>query len=120
MQKRASLLAVFSLFLILSASLLFIFRQQTIPLVLRFMDRVISPVQLTLYSTFAGIVPKKGESEQIRNTNRELAKQIVDQTALIKEVEALRDQYDLDVISSQRLIPAKVIGMKSFIPGPSR
>src|SRR5690606_28368164 len=33
--------------------------------------------------------------------------------------EALRDQYDLEVAPSKELLPATVIGMKTFIPGVS-
>jgi len=119
MQKRGALLTTFLFFLLLSALLLFLFRQTFIPVSGALFERVTLPLQQSLYASFAGLFLRAGQSERVAEQNRELAKKIIDQSELQKEVKALRDQYDLNLVPAKQLLPAQVIGMKSFIPGVS-
>lgn len=119
MQKRATLLTVFFLFVIFSLLLLFVFRQQVFPLGTTLIERITYPLQQSVYGAFGGVIKKAGETGRLVSINQELAKKVIDQSELTKEAKALRDQYDLEVVDSQKLIPAQVIGMKSFVPGVS-
>ncbi len=119
MQKRTGLLTVFSLFFIGSLILLFLFRQQLSPFTIHVVEQVTFPLQKTLYGTFGGLIYHSGKQVRLEEENQSLAKQIVDQTELAREASALRDQYDLDILAPGELLPANVIGMKTFLPGVS-
>ena len=119
MQKRVGFVTIFILFLFISASIFFYFRNNASLGPRQVGEWVISPFQKTLYSALGGVFIRNGENEKLRATNENLAKQIVDQQNLLREAKALRDQYDLEVVMPKSLVPARVIGMKSFIPGLS-
>jgi rod shape-determining protein MreC len=119
MQKRAGLLTIFFIVFILSIMLIYIFRQQVVPRTQNVVEQVTFPIQHSVYSAFGGALVRIGGDEKLRQQNRELASKIVDHDELSKEAKALRDQYDLEVVPTQNLLPAHVIGMKTFIPGVS-
>lgn len=110
------LLIVFSIFFILSLAII-IFRQQLAPVSGQMFEYVVTPLQKMMYSAFGGLL--QGNNSSVQVAYRELAKQLVDQRELEKEARALRDQYDSELFSSGALLPARVIGFKSFIPGVS-
>lgn len=58
-------------------------------------------------------------SDMLKEENANLRKQLVDQEQLKREVSALRDQFETQVSSELRLLPAQVIGAPGFIPGVS-
>jgi rod shape-determining protein MreC len=119
MQKRAGLLSVFFFFTILSLILIFLFRQQLLPLGINAAEVVTNPLQRSFYSAFGGLLVRAGSYDRSAAINQVLAKKIVDQQELQKESKALRDQYDQEALPAKSLLPARVIGMKSFIPGIS-
>lgn len=119
MQKRAILLIVFFLFVVLSLGLFFISGLQVFPIGTSLIDRITSPLQQSVYGAFGGLITKTGETGRLSTANQELAKKIIDQSELQKEAAALRDQYDAEVPEAKKLLPARVIGMKAFVPGIS-
>lgn len=119
MQKRVGFVTVFIIFLCIAAGLFFISRNAASFGPGQLLERIISPFQKTLYSAFGGILIRNGETAKLRSENENLAKQIVDQQNVVRETKALRDQYDLEITSPKSLLAARVVGMKSFVPGVS-
>lgn len=114
MQKRAGLLTVFAFFFILSLMVVLLFRQNIIPFSAVVFETITRPLQNTFISAFGGLLHDNPSGMSV--TNRELAKKLVDQRELEKESKALRDQYDQEVTPAKSLLPARVIGFRSFIP----
>lgn len=119
MQNRTGLLTVFIVFFLLSLVIIFFFRQQLFPVSNGIFEYVTAPFQHTFTSIFGGFVRSNGETKRLETENRALSEKIIDQNELVKEVKALRDQYDLEIVPPKALVPADVVGFKSFIPGVS-
>lgn len=99
----------------LAISLLIIFLRKT-PLVMvpaEFIYKVTAPVKDKIVS----IVQSSKQTSQ-ESIGSEL-KKLVDQKTLMSENSALRDQFETAASAKLRLLPAKVVGMPSFLPGVS-
>ncbi|MBI2033261.1 MAG: rod shape-determining protein MreC [Candidatus Levybacteria bacterium] len=59
------------------------------------------------------------ELNSLRDENRKLTKQLVDQKELIRQNNALSDQFQTVNPLSRSLVPANIVGVPSFIPGLS-
>lgn len=71
---------------------------------------------------FASEILRFGEDKRIealKKENKNLREQLLDQTLLLQDLAALRDQFQITKPSSVFLLPARVVGMPSFIPGVS-
>lgn len=76
-------------------------------------QNTLAPVQATVRELFVKDVDSK-ETEAF-----EFASKLVDQQKLIEDNAALRNQFETTTIRSQTLLPAKIVGSPSFIPGLS-
>ena len=120
MQKR-SFVSYFLVFLILS---LIIFGAAKIGL-LKPVDSlgkaVLSPFQALTYGAFAKITDFGASSqvEALKAQNLALTQKLIDQTRLIADNKALRDQFQTQNPKSSALLEADVIGAPAFIPGIS-
>lgn len=120
MQKR-NFVSYFLVFLILS---LMIFGASKIGLLkpLESIGKVIlSPFQALTYGAFLKITDFGSNSQvkALQLQNLELTKKLVDQSKLIADNRALRDQFQIQNPKSTNLIEADVIGAPAFIPGIS-
>lgn len=61
----------------------------------------------------------RSQETALQEENQKLAKQLVDQQKLQKEIAALRDQFQTQNPSLMKILPARIIGKPSFIPGVS-
>jgi rod shape-determining protein MreC len=120
MQKR-NFVSYFLIFLVLS---LVIFGASKIGLLkpLESLGKgIASPFQALTYGVFSKITDFSSNSQvkTLQAQNLELTKKIVDQSKLIADNKALRDQFQIQNPKSTNLIEADVIGAPSFIPGVS-
>ncbi len=85
------------------------------------MEKFFSEVALSTYSIFHELpfVSNDERIKKLKNENIELIGKLVDQKKLQSENEALKDQFEISVPRSQRLLHAKVVGAPTFVPGIS-
>lgn len=55
--------------------------------------------------------------KKIEDENRTLKKQLVERDVLLKDMQALKDQFQTAYPRSQNLLPARIVGAPRFIPG---
>jgi len=86
-----------------------------------FFKTIFSPVQALTYQTFTKVTDF-GQNSQIlmlKAQNLILTQKLVDQTKLIADNEALRDQFQTASPRSANLVEADVVGAPGFVPGLS-
>ena len=117
MAKRSKISVVFFVLLVLSI-LLFVFSKaglldgpQSI------LAKMTSPFQSMSFSAFNFLSSRDSKTRQLENENRELLGKIVNQNKLLKENSALHDQFAITTPKPTKLLPAKIVGAPSFIPG---
>jgi len=114
MQKKGFFLIFF--ILLISSLAIFKFKITIKPL-----EKIFSPVGSFTQDLFN--VPKNiftlDELKKLKEENNVLVKKIINQEELKKENSALKDQFKTGGILSANLLPAKIIGAPSFIPGVS-
>lgn len=83
------------------------------------LDTAVKPVRLTLFSAYAAGKGELSELQKLREENAELTAQLAKFQSQAKEMQALRDQFQTTMPQSSDLLPAKIIGLKAFLPGIS-
>ena len=121
MAKKENFTSVFLFFLIF-ALIIFIFSKfGFLSFPASILQKALSPMQGSVYSAFNFFSSPSKDSaiNKIKEENKELVKKIVMQSVLQKENSALHDQFATISVRSQSLLPAKIVGAPSFIPGVS-
>jgi len=118
MNKRRKISLVFFVLLILSI-LLFVFSKTgLLNTPSSIIAKIASPFQSTSLTAFNFLFSSRDERiKQLEEENKDLIKKIVDQDSLSRENAALHDQFETSSPRSSTLLPAKVVGAPSFIPG---
>lgn len=116
MQKKRSFLYIFLTFLILSIIILLIFKVPFFKPVSAGIQSIFSPIQ-TLFYNFSFGFSKNSEISNLKKQNLELSKKLVDQSKIIADNKALRDQFATEYPRQSDLLPANIISAPSFIPG---
>jgi rod shape-determining protein MreC len=116
--RRSNLITVFVFFLFLS----FLFYTLSFTPVGKtltgFLELGTSPLQKTIFSVYASH-SEPSELQRVKDENAELQSQLAANREQEKEIQALRDQFATTTPTSSDLLPARVIGLKAFIPGVS-
>jgi rod shape-determining protein MreC len=86
-----------------------------------FFRTIFSPVQAVTYQTFVKITDfgQNSQIQALKAQNLALAQKLVDQSKLIADNNALRDQFATENPKSVNLIEADVVGAVGFVPGLS-
>ncbi len=86
-----------------------------------FFKNVLSPLQLLTYQVSTKITDfgSNSQIQTLKLQNLELTNKLIDQTKLVEDNKALRDQFQTENPRSQSLLPADVVGAPGFIPGIS-
>lgn len=79
---------------------------------------VFNPVRVYLYKS-AHAESESGILQKMQNENAALTKKLVQMSELKKDNEALRSQFLDTKIASQKLLPAKVVGLKGSFSNPT-
>lgn len=118
MTKRKNLPTIFVGLLLLLLALYAFFQTDVGEKITGILQSSLHPLQRGTY-TFYGIL--KGDRDQqikqLLDENRRLTSEIVKYRLQEKEITALHDQFQVSALPSTSLLPAQVIGLKSYIPG---
>lgn len=118
MKRREKFVHIFLLFFAF-AFLLFIFSQSGfVKDTTGLLEQVTGPLRKGTFSLFSGKESTVTE-DKLREQVKSLQVQVAKYQALEKDNKALRDQFESADVSSQELLPAKVVGFVTFIPGVS-
>lgn len=120
MREREKFLGIFFIFFFLSVVFFGLSKMGAMDKIQFFFENVISPIQRNVFNVTRGLTTfVKGSSPSLLEENRVLRKQLVDQKTLIEDNKALRDQFQTSIPRSQNLLPARIIGAPSLVPGIS-
>lgn len=78
-------------------------------------SNIVRSVSFTAYAVTTG----SSEIDRLRQQIASLQSQLIASKQQQKEINALRDQFATEKLEFSKLLPAKVVGMKSFLPGYS-
>lgn len=121
MRKRGNLFLTFILFLFLSAAFILFANTRIIRTIQDTLLLAATPFQVLggrlSYSLSESFYPKK--VEELEKDRSELVKKLVDQTNLLRENKALKDQFETQEVKSENLLAANIVGAPEFIPGVS-
>ena len=84
-------------------------------------QKIFSPFQAVTYVVFDKItsIGDNGKLKGLQEDNIALSKQLLNQTKLIEDNNALKDQFLSESVRKYNLIPADIFGAPGFIPGIS-
>jgi rod shape-determining protein MreC len=119
--RKSSFTSYFLVFFILSLLIVGASKIGLLNPVDAFFKTIFSPVQAITYQAFAKItdIDSNSQMQTLKAQNLTLAKQLVDQSKLIADNKALRDQFQTENPKSTNLLPANVVGAPGFVPGLS-
>lgn len=119
MKKNESLRVPFFVFLFLSILIFGLSKTGILNGAVSVLGKATAPLQSITFQSF-NVFRGAGNSSKVKvieETNRELLKQLVGQQALKAENDALHDQFQVANPRSKNLLPARIVGAPSFIPG---
>jgi rod shape-determining protein MreC len=121
MPKKNNFLAYFLVLFILSLLIFGASKMGFLNPLDSFFKGMLSPFQAVTYSIFAKITDfgSNSQIQSLKAQNVELTNKLIDQTKLIEDNKALKDQFQTENPRSQNLLSADVIGSPGFIPGIS-
>ncbi|MDP2649477.1 MAG: rod shape-determining protein MreC [bacterium] len=120
MQKKGSFIGIFLALFVISLVLLNSSKSSFIIKATSFIENITKPVQTVTQNIFKIPNSVSNDRRQLKNENLSLTKKLINQEELIKENKALKDQFEIALPFSPKLLPAKVIGSPGFIPGISQ
>ncbi len=113
-------MGVFFIFFFLSVTLLVLAKSQRAGGVQTFLEKIFQPFQSSVLNLTRAVTSlTKDSNSDLREENLKLRQQLVDQKALIEDNKALRDQFQTSIPRSQSVLPAKIVGAPSLVPGIS-
>ena len=118
MAKRSKISVVFVVLLILSILLFVLSKTGFLSGPESLFAKIASPFQSASFSAF-NFISNSSDSKfkKLENENRELLRKFADQNKLISENKALHDQFETISPKGSTLLPAKIVGAPSFVPG---
>ena len=120
-QKRGKFVSIFFLFFIVTIIFYVLFKSPLGNSINGFFDTVFRPQQMTTYSLYgnAKATSETSELKRLQTENHQLQVALSKQQELEREIAALQDQFVTTTMQASRLLPARIVGIKSFIPGYS-
>ena len=116
--KRGKFVSIFLFFFIFSLLLLFVFQTNLGSTIRGPIENTFRPLQQVTYSFYGDAkAESNSEVDKLRSENQSLRIALAKQQELEREIKALHDQFATTSISSRTLLPAHIVGIKSFIPG---
>lgn len=116
--QRSGTLVVFVFFLFTSCFLYIIASTSFGQGLVGFFELGTVPLQQKIFRVYADN-NKPTELQKLKEENLSLLSQLTRYKEQDKEIQALRDQFAMTTPDSQSLLPAQIIGFRSFIPGVS-
>lgn len=118
MAKRGKISIVFFVLLILSILLLILSKSNLLSGPQSLIAQIFSPFQSVSFSAFNFLSNAGDEkTKRLEDENRNLLGKLVNQDKIIADNKALRDQFEKGGEEKLPLLPARIVGAPSFIPG---
>lgn len=117
MAKRSKISVVFFLLLILSILLFILSKANLLNGPQSILAKTLSPFQSASFSAFNFLTSGSSDIKRLQSENRDLLGKLIDQDKLIKDNNALRDQFERSGEERLQLLPARIVGAPSFVPG---
>lgn len=117
MRKRSKISVVFFVLLTLSILIFIISLTGILSGPSSIFAKIFSPFQSISFSGFNFLTNSSTSKVRLEDENRILISKLADYDKLVRENQALRDQFETQVPKSTEVLPAKVVGAPSFIPG---
>lgn len=119
MKKKSGFFPTFVFFLFLTIIILGLSRSPFFTDIRSVLEKITFPFQNISFSLFknSSTAFKDQQLEKLKSENRDLIKELAGKKEIEKENNALKDQFKTTFPASQNLLPAKIIGFASFIPG---
>lgn len=117
MRKRSNISYIFFVLIAFSVLIFFLSQAGFLKGPSSVISKIISPFQSVSFSVLNFLSSGDSRIRQLENENRDLIGRLVDQEAMIKDNEALRDQFETQSPKSTNLLSAKIVGAPGFIPG---
>ncbi len=120
MRKKENFISIFLFFLIFALIIFTLSGSGFLSFPASILQKTLSPLATGAFSTFNFFSNKNSSAiGELKDQNRDLVKKIINEETIKKENSALADQFATTSIRSQTLLPAKIVGAPSFIPGIS-
>lgn len=119
--RKSSFTSYFLIFFILSLLLIGISKTGFLNPLESFLKDIFSPVQTLTYGAFTKFTDfsQSAEVQSLKKQNLTLTQKLIDQSKLLADNKALRDQFQTTSPKNSDLLPADVVGAPGFIPGLS-
>ncbi len=116
---RKHLIVTSIIFFLLCGIVYFVNDKQFAQGVHGFLEKGTLPIQRAVYGLFPSFFRTTSSLEKLEQENRVLIQKLVDYERIEKENVALRSQFQTVYPQPKVLLPATIVGMKTFIPGIS-
>lgn len=116
MRKRDNYLASFSIFFIISLLLLITAKSDFSTAFSGFGERILAPVQQMVLSPIRLVAASGNTATSLEKENMSLKKEILTLKQKNKELESLQKQFKNTPVVTEKLVPAQIVGMRSFVP----
>ncbi|OGH21256.1 MAG: hypothetical protein A2958_02035 [Candidatus Levybacteria bacterium RIFCSPLOWO2_01_FULL_38_13] len=119
MKKKSNFIPVFIILLILSFIVFSFSKSGFLEGSFSITEKIFSPLRTLSFAPFGFFskISRDSELQKLSEENKDLIKRLVEHERLKKDNLALRDQFQTISPKSTSLIPAKIVGAPSFIPG---
>ena len=118
-RKRKHLISILVIFFLLSTGFYLTNDKEYFRSVYSFLEKGILTTQRVMYRSFSTFIHTTDSFEKLEKENRVLVEKLIDQEKIKKENIALRSQFQTPYPEAYFLLPAAIVGMKSFLPGIS-
>jgi rod shape-determining protein MreC len=117
MDKRSNLISTFFFFIVLSG-VMYAVSQTPIGMGTRgIVEVALSPMRDGALTIFAKSSGKPSGLQLLQDENSALRLKLVTYQNQAREIQALRDQFAVTTVNPQTLLPAKIVGRRTIVPG---
>ncbi len=117
MRSRRNFLASFFVLFFAAFVLFILWKWTPVRTVNMFIDKILSPVEFSVTQIFSSKSAGNSPLVKLENENKKLLEKQAKLEVILKENKALSDQFQAVYPKSSSLLPAKIVGRPSFIPG---
>lgn len=117
MRRRGNLLVIFFVCVVTCLLLMFFSQKHLLQGLTGLLEDITLPFQRVAHGVAAG---SPNEVSKLREENAALSAQLAKERDIMKEDQALHDQFATKSLSTKSLLPALIVGSPSFLPGFSK
>ena len=121
MRNRRAIIPIALLVFLVTIGIFFLFQTSVGKAISAGFEVILSPLQQKTHQVASGLSALRESSETVKlaDENRQLTTKLAKMQDVMRENQALQDQFKTQQVPTHMLIPASVISAQSFIPGVS-